>query len=207
MKKSISVGLPTGAILVFALLWIATGDLVGALLSLVVLALVLTLLVAIAGYLVSNAPTWWRRVRGVKWSDHLLQLEAAGQAAREHYKVSRALSFEDQTCGYLMHLVDIGENRVLCLYGQHYYEFEPIEDDPEVNQPRTFPTTDFSLLRDTKRNKVLAIFPGSTVLEPVICQPISAQRELSDLGVKFKDGAVVTGATLDAAERLLRARN
>src|SRR5688572_2666294 len=116
MKKLIAFGLPLGAVLVFALLWIAIGDFVGALLSLVVLALISTLLLAIATYLVSNAPTWWRRARGVRRSDHLLQLEASGEALREHYKGSRALTFEDLTCGCLMHLVDIGEKRILCLY-------------------------------------------------------------------------------------------
>jgi hypothetical protein len=206
MKKIISFGLPLGALLAFAWLWIATGDPVMAGLSLAVLTLALALLLAVIGYLVSNASNWWRRVRGVSWEDHLLQLETSGRAVREHYRGFRALTFEDHSCGSLMHLVDIGENRILCLYGQQYYDFEPLDDDPEINQPRRFPTTAFSLLRGVKRNDVLAIFLGSTVLDPLVCEPIKDRRRLADLGLKFEDGAIVAGVTIDAAERVLQVR-
>ena len=202
----ISVSLLVGAALIFAVLWIASGDPVGAVLSLVVIVLGVGLLLAVVGYLVSNARSWWRGVRGLSWQDHLLQMESSGKAVREHYQGLRALTFEDHTCGCLMHLVDIGENRILCLYGQHYYEFEPIDDDPEDNQPRKFPTTTFSLLRDTRRRDVLDLVPGSIVLEPVVCKPIAEQRQLGDLGVEFEDGQIIAGLTLDAAERALQAR-
>ena len=53
----ISLSLLVGAALIFSLLWLASGDPVGALLSLVVIVLGLGLLLAIVGYLVSNAPS------------------------------------------------------------------------------------------------------------------------------------------------------
>ena len=206
MKKFVAYSVPLGVLLAVAWLWISTGDPVGAFLSLAVLVLALALLVGVVGYVVSNVPDWWRRVRGVSWPDHLLQLEKSGKAAREHYRVLRALAFEDHTCGSLMHLLDIGENRILCLYGQQYYVFEPIDDDPESNQPRRFPTVTFSLLRDKKRREVLEIVPGSTILEPIVCEPIVDRERLSHLGVKFQDGDIISGVSLDAAERLLRPR-
>lgn len=205
MKKSlIGYGLLSVLIVVFGLLWMEIGDLVGAFLSFIVLVLGVGLLVAVIGYFVSNAPAWSRRFRGVSWENHLKLLETSGKAVREEYQATRALTAEALHTSSIIHFIDIGEGNILCLYGQQYFDFEPITDDPEINQPRQFPTKDFSLLRHVKKGDVLSLFPGSAVLEPTICGPISKPYKLFDLGLELRDGEIVTGSSLNAVERAIQ---
>lgn len=192
-------------VFLYALLWIATRDPVGAFLSLLVLVLGAALLMAVLVYLIANAPAWSRALGGVSREEHLKQLQARGEALLLDYEVIAALTVEDLGTSCLIHFLDIGESRILCLYGQEYYEFEPIEDDPEFNQPRRFPTRTFSLLLHRKKNKVLNVYPGDAVLEPAVCDPIKTPDNLNALGFKLKDGEVVTGTNLAAIEKVLNA--
>lgn len=204
MKKSwLGYALLAISAVVFILLWMTMGDPVGAILSLAVLALGGALLIAVLGYFVSNVPAWFRRLRGISWDDHLGQLEADGEAVRENYRASRALTIEDLNTSSLVHFIDIGGGKVLCLYGQQYFDFEPITDDPDVNQPRQFPTKSFSLLRHAKNGEVLSLFPGSAVFDPTVCDPIVKLEKLFDLGFELRDGEIVSGSSLDAIERAL----
>jgi hypothetical protein len=190
--------------IVYVLLWLAVGDLVGALVSLVVVALAFALLAAVVWYLASNVPHWWRYWRGVTPSQHLERLEKSGEAVREVYAVGRALTFEDHTTSGLVHLLDVGSGRVLCLHGQSYYDFEPIEDDPDSNQPRRFPTISFTLLRSTVSGEVLEIFPGNTIVNPVMGKPLRSAKQLAALGLKLVDGAILEGRTFEELEHAFR---
>ena len=176
-------------------------DFGGALLFLIVLFLGVALLAAVVGYIVSNAPFWIRGARGISPEDHLAKLEEEGKAVREHYEVLNAVTLEALNTSCLIHFLDIGDGRILCLYGQYYYDFQPISDDPEINQPRKFPTRDFSLLRHRKKNEVLSIFPGSDVFEPAVRGEIVEFDKLFDLGFGPKDGEIVTGTSLDEIEQ------
>jgi hypothetical protein len=182
------------------------GDPVGAAWSLAVLSLVGALLAAIIGYLVVHAPEWIRRARGVSREQHLAQLESAGKAVREHYRTDRALTFEDLRTGSLVHLLDVGDGRFLCLYGQDYYSFEPFDDEPDDVQPRRFPTSEFSLLRDAKTRDVLELTPGTNVVEPTLCEGIAKPNELYELGIRLKDGEVLSGLSFEIIARALKAR-
>ena len=62
----------------------------------------------------------------------------------------------------------------------------------------------FSLLRGAEKREVLAIFPGPTVLQPVIGNPIKNRKKLLDLGMDLKDGVIVAGKSFDAAVDALR---
>ncbi|MDH3614313.1 MAG: ABC transporter permease [Gammaproteobacteria bacterium] len=204
-KKWLGYGLLAVIVVIYVLLWLAIGDPVGAFLSLIVLALGGGLILAILGYFSSNAPAWFRRLRGVSWDEHLRQLEANGEAVRDEYEAIRALTVEELNTSSLLHFVDVGGGKVLCLYGQQYFDFEPITDDPEVNQPRLFPTKKFSLLRHKKKGEVLSVFPGSDVFEPTVCHPITKPEKLFDLGFELKDGEIVSGLSLDVIERVMQA--
>jgi hypothetical protein len=203
-KNWLGYGLLVLLIAIFVLLWLAMGDLTGAILSLIVLLLGGVLAVAVLSYLITNAPIWFSYLRGVSWDDYLQKLEKTGKALRENYEASRALTVADHTTGRLMHFIDIGGGRILCLYGQQYYEFEPIDDDPDLNQSRQFPTETFSLLRDVKKDEVLALFPGSVVLEPTTCDPIVKPKKLIELGFQLTDGEIVFGSSLEAVEHTLK---
>ena len=180
----------------FAMLWVSIGDSVGAILSLIVIGLVGTLIVAVTGYSVSNVPAWLRSIRGVSWEDHLENMVRAGTAIREEYKASGALTFDDLNTGCIVHLIDVGENTLLCLYGQDYYHFEPHDDGPDINQPRLFPTTEFSLLRHAKQQDVLNLYPGTDVLDPVVLEPIVDYKALHDLGIQLDDGELISSLRL-----------
>ena len=189
---------------VLVVLWVVLGDLVGALLSLAVLALISVLVIAVAGYLVSNLPSWSRAIRGISWEDHLKHLERDGKAFRDRYETTRGITFEDLSTGCLAHLLDIGDRGLLCLYGQSYYHFEPIEDDPDVNQPRRFPTRDFSLLRRKTNGEVLALLPGTDTFEPTVCGGIV--RPEKALGVPLKDGEIVRNLSFEDMERVCKSK-
>jgi hypothetical protein len=212
VKKSwILYGFPAVLVVAFAVLWIASGDfaratilLINLLLGIAILVLIGALTVAILGDVVSEVPLWFRRSRGIPWQDHLNQLEADGKAIRSEYEASGALTVEDYTTGRLMHFIDIGNGKILCLYGQQYYEFEPISDDPDLNQARLFPTETFSLLRHSRNDEVLALFPGSVVLETTNCDPIVEPKKLIELGFQLRDGEIVSGSSLKAVERVLK---
>ena len=203
-KKWYGYGLLAAVAATFVLLWVAVGDSAGAFLSLLVLSLGIALIVAVLGYLISNGPSWIRRLRGVSRDEHLRNLEASGHAVREQYRTVDALSFEDLNTGSLVHVIDIGAGRLLCLVGQQYYDFEPVDDDPEVNQPRLFPSREFSLLRQVESNAVLALFPGTVVVEPTVREPVSRFEKLFELGIRLEDGEIVTGVSLGEVKRAIR---
>ena len=206
MKSLLGYGLIAGFVVAFGALWLMTKDATGAFLSLLVLALAGALFSAVAAYFLSNVPRWLRRLRGVTWADHLEQLENVGEAEREHYETHRALTFEDLNTGCLVHLIDVGDDRLLCLYGQNYFDFEPTDDDPEINQPRRFPTKTFALLRRKKKGEVLAVFPGAAVVDPIICEPITSPVKLHDLGIKLGDGELVCAIPFHAVEHAMRVK-
>jgi hypothetical protein len=123
---------------------------------------------------------------------------------REQYRTSRALTFEDHTTSCLVHLIDVGDGRLLCLHGQDYYDFEPHDDEPDDPKPRRFPTSEFSLLRHTKKRSVLALLPGATVVEPTVCAPLVKQRKvLRELGLRLEDGELISGVSLETVQRAL----
>jgi hypothetical protein len=184
---------------VFVALWVAVGDLLGALLSFAVLALASLLVVAMVGFVVSNLPGWWRAVRGVGWDEHLVRLENDGKAIRERYETTRCITFEDLSTGCIAHLLDLGDRGILCLYGQSYFEFEPIDDDPDVSQPRKFPTKNFSLLRRKSNGEVLALYPGADVFEPTVCGGIVGPEEAIDH--KLKDGGIISTKSFEDIEQ------
>ena len=131
-----------------------------------------------------------------------MRLERDGKAVRERYETTRSISFEDLSTGCIAHLLDLGDRGLLCLYGQYYYDFEPIDDDPDVNQARKFPTRDFWLLRRKSNGEVLALFPGADVFEPAVCGGIS--RPEKTLGWKLHDGEIISNKSFDDMEHICR---
>ena len=168
MKRWFSYSLLAALAVAFLAVWIYYGSILDAVAFIIVLLFVSAIPAAVLAYIVSNAPIWLSMLRGTSAEDHLARLEKEGKAVREQYQVLGAVTLDDLNTGCLIHFLDIGDGRILCLYGQVYYDFEPITDDPEINQPRKFPTRDFSLLRHSKKNEVLDISPGSEVFEPAI---------------------------------------
>lgn len=131
-----------------------------------------------------------RRLKGQSDRDYLNELLAKGEAVAENYTVHAAISFEDLSTGSQVHLLDIGNDKVLCLYGQYLYDHEPIDDDPEINQDRKFPTRQFSVVRRLKDAEILVLAPGAEVVEPRRLENPDV-KPLHDLGFKLQDGEIV----------------
>lgn len=132
-----------------------------------------------------------RLLRGISDEEYLETLLSSGKAKKETYKVLSALSFDDLNTSCAVHILDIGNNENLCLYGQYLYDYEPIDDDPEMNQQRKFPTEEFSLIRKVKEDELLQLIPGIKVIEPIIIKNPNLDK-LYDLGFQLKDGEIIS---------------
>jgi hypothetical protein len=130
------------------------------------------------------------------------QLEK-GRAARETHNVTRALSFEDLRTGRMVHFLELGDGSVMVLYGQYLYEYEPIDDDPEVNQPRLFPTSEFTVVRPRNGDELLDLKVGSNVIGTRLIREPDDYQAIADLGFKLKDGEIVGDVTFDQVEAAL----
>ena len=127
----------------------------------------------------------------------------AGRALTEHFNASRALSFEDLRTGCMVHFLELADGSVMCLYGQYLYEFEPIDDEPELNQPRRFPTSEFTIIRSRRDGQILDLRVGNDVIGTTLIEEPGDYDVIADLGFKLEDGEVVEGVTLDDVEAAL----
>lgn len=129
-------------------------------------------------------------------AERLNELEASGELLRQSFDAKRAFGvneFEDEGPHYYVELVD---NTVLYLNGQYLYDYEPIDDDPEFNQSRTFPCTAFEVLRHKTAGYVIHINCNGQVLQPEIMAPPFSKDTLR-AGIP-EDGQVLDSGMYDA---------
>ena len=136
---------------------------------------------------------FFRKLRGVSDKEHIENLISNKQAVIEEYEAYKSIVFEDLRTGCTAYLIDVGNSNMICLYGQDY-GFEPIDDDPEFNQKRVFPTETFSLIRELKKQRVLEVTPKGNVVEPTIIETPNIEK-LYDVGFKLEDGEIVKNIT------------
>lgn len=108
------------------------------------------------------------------------ELEAEGLVETQSYRAVRAFSveeFEDEGSHYFLELED---GSVLYLTGQELYSYEPIDDDPELNQARQFPCTEFILRKHKTEGYIIDIQCGGTVLEPEVVAPPFSTEDFED---------------------------
>ena len=128
--------------------------------------------------------------------EHRRELEQLGLLESTTFRATRAFGveeFEDEGLHYFLELAD---GRVLFLSGQYLYDYEPMADNPEMNQARSFPCTEFTVQRHKKEGYVAGILRGGTVLEPEVMAPPFGKKAWRPNGVP-EDGQVITGATYD----------
>lgn len=131
-----------------------------------------------------------RRLKGQSDNEYLDELLMKKLAQKEHYRARKALTFEDLSTGCLCHIIEIGDDSSICFYGQHLYDNVEITDDPENNQKRKFPTSEFTLIRKKKNQEILRIEVGNEVLEQnYVENPII--EKLRSLGIKLDDGELI----------------
>jgi len=112
------------------------------------------------------------------------------------YRARRAFQieeFEDEDSHYFIELED---GDVLYLSGQYLYEYEPIDDDSELNQERRFPCAELTIRRHRKKGFVVDILCGGTVLElDMLAPPFSKVDFQNDRAPE--DGAVISDLSYD----------
>ena len=129
-----------------------------------------------------------------------------GRAERKTFSVSRAISFEDLRTGCMAHFLELRDGSVMCLYGQYLYEFEPIDDDPELNQQRRFPTSEFSSVRFLKNDQLLDFEIGDALVATELIEEPDDYGVIADLGFKLEDGEIAQGVPFSEVEAALAAK-
>jgi hypothetical protein len=134
-------------------------------------------------------------------------LEAKGLLTHEEFRATRAFQveeFEDEGPHYFVELED---GAVLYLNGQYLFDYEPIEDDVELEQPRRFPCTEFTVRRHREAGYVVDIDCRGTVFLPEAVAPAFDTAD-HRAGVIPEDGQIIRDRSYDQLfeERLDRRR-
>ncbi|MHA6833561.1 hypothetical protein [Ralstonia pseudosolanacearum] len=147
----------------------------------------------LAAVYVFNRRGYRSSLRRKSLAEHIAELEARGQLARQRFQATRAFAVQELEDEGLHYYIELSDGRVLYLGGQYLYDYEPVTDDPEFNQARSFPCTEFEVLRHGDAGYVLHIDCAGTVLEPEITAPPFGRedfrRGMPEDGEIIADGA------------------
>lgn len=135
--------------------------------------------------------------------EHIGELEAKGKLERRKFQARRAFAVDEVEDEGPHYYIELADGRVLYLNGQYLYEYEPIDDDPELNQPRRFPTTEFEVLRHKDAGYVIDIRCSGSVLEPELTSPPFTNAVLRR-GIP-DDGQIIADKAYDLLKRELAA--
>lgn len=139
--------------------------------------------------------------RSQRWPYQTIEeLENQGLVTSTEYQARRALQveeFEDEGSHYFLELND---GSVLFLSGQYLYDYEPIDDDPEANQHRRFPCTDFVVKRHKTEEYVLEIVTRGTAFEPEAVAPYFTESDYQSSTMP-EDGDIIRGTSFDEIKR------
>lgn len=126
-----------------------------------------------------------------------------GRAARKTLNALRAVSFADLRTGCIAHFLELHDGSVMCLYGQYLCEFEPIDDDPELNRQRRFPTSEFSAVRFVKSGELLDFEVGGELVETEVVEEPDDYAVIANLGFNLEDGEIAEGVVFSQIEAAL----
>ncbi|MAS41174.1 MAG: hypothetical protein CMK33_05595 [Porticoccaceae bacterium] len=149
----------------------------------------------------------WGTLTRQSHAEHVKELDKKGLLVRETYTSNKAFSFEDYRTGCLAYILQLSDNRVLCVYGQDYYKYEPSADGEEPKTDRQFPCNKFILLRHKKRKEVVNLILEGKVFEPEIIQPPSNDTLLAfeaRLKKSLNDGDIYDHVTYEELQSIFR---
>ncbi len=153
---------------------------------------VLFLLLTATTQVLFNWPVDWQKEQ-LSLAEYVRDLEGRGLLVSTNYQATRAFQLEEYEDEGSHYFVELTNRTVLYLTGQHLYEHGPIDDDPELNQPRRFPCTEFSLRSHRAEKGYIDIQCRGTIIEP----------EFVELHPKFfwkrrlEDGQIITDISFD----------
>lgn len=129
-------------------------------------------------------------ITGKTLEEQIADLEAEGLIQRDSFTARRAFQVEESEDEGSHYYIELDDGRVLFLSGQYLYDFEEIADDPELNQPRSFPCTAFDVVRHRTEGFVINLDCKGAVLEPEILAPPFGKKDFKEDRVP-EDGEVV----------------
>jgi len=132
--------------------------------------------------------------------ERIRELDALGQLESASFRATRAFGVEESEDEGLHYFLELADGRVLFLSGQYLYDYEPISDDPDANQSRSFPCTEFTVRRHKAEGYVLDILRGGAVLEPEVVAPPFSRSAWRTKRVP-EDGQLIADTTYDELKR------
>jgi len=156
-------------------------------------AAVLFALVGIAQFVFNRPgerPTW------KSGDEQLADLEAKGLLVTETFRATRAFQVEEFEDEGLHYFIELSDQSVLCLNGQYLYDYAEITDDAEINQPRSFPSTEFTLRRHKTAGYVVDIKITGAAL-PLDCLAPSFDKSDFRQDLLPEDGQIFRDRTYD----------
>ncbi|SHI52380.1 hypothetical protein SAMN02745216_00074 [Desulfatibacillum alkenivorans DSM 16219] len=133
-------------------------------------------------------------------SKYFRDLEEQGLLETEDFTASRAFGVEEYDDEGLHYYLELADGGVLFLTGQYLYDYEPTFDDSEINQPRYFPCTEFSVLRHKAEGYVVDIVCRGDVLEPELVAPPFDFKDF-DNDLVPEDGQIISDVSYDELKR------
>jgi hypothetical protein len=157
--------------------------------------------------------TKWLFRKRLTAAEYLEQLEAQGMVQSDCYRAKRAFQINAWANEGLHYFIELEDAAVLYLPAVLYlnddklYAYEPIADDPELNQPRRFPNTEFCVRKHRTKGHLIDLTFTGGVFEPEIVLQIQHRDEYQSL-LELKPNSVVYNRTYDQikAERLARSK-
>ena len=131
-----------------------------------------------AALVLFNNKTHRPRFRRRSHEEFIAELEEWGLLERQSFQAKRAFVVEEHGDEGLHYYIELADGRVLYLEGQYLYDYTAIDDDPELNRPRSFPCTEFEILRHKDEGYVLEIVCDGSVLEPEVTAAAFRREEV-----------------------------
>lgn len=98
-------------------------------------------------------------------------LEKEGLIVTKSFTAKRAFELEEGMVEGIHYFIELENGSVLYLNGLYLYDYEPITGNPNKNQPRKFPCTEFVIRRHRNEHYVVDVICAGTVIEPECVGP------------------------------------
>jgi hypothetical protein len=131
--------------------------------------------------------------------EHIRWLESHGLLVDTTFKARRAFGVKEADDEGPHYFIELDDGRILYLNGQYLYDYEQTTDDPELNQPRRFPCTEFTTRRHKKDGYVVEIKCAGAVLEPELIASRFTNKDRK-AGFVPEDGDVISDVSYEAAK-------
>ncbi|MBX7258458.1 MAG: hypothetical protein K1Y02_18995, partial [Candidatus Hydrogenedentes bacterium] len=136
--------------------------------------------------------------------EFILELDDKQLLDRDDYTATRAFEVMTSLDDGSHYFVELTDGRVLFLTGQYLYEYDPIGESGELDQPRQFPCTEFTVLRHKTDKYVVHIECRGAVLEPEIEAPHFTGQLWDEFGCG-DDVTIIASKTYEEIKRRMMA--